>query len=903
MSRIDADAMARYEATRDDVVTRLTRLEAALPEKQRAALNAARLRLERGRFVLAVVGEFSSGKSFLLNTLLGKFRHEEIQGRDQIVGLLATDINPSTATITELEYAPTEEAYSHYEDGRVERIPLDRLSNFVAVAGSTADAGAIHSATQDEKDAPARVVVKVDSPFLQRGFTVADTPGLASVNPAHRRATLQFLPTADAVLYLIDTQQPFTEGDASFLGIIRQHIDSIFIVQTKIDLWDQRQGDGRLAWESAYDRIAQLAAVHAPGTYVYALSARQYAEGALTHDARTIESSRFEQFLGALDASLIKNTGRARLRRASERARISADDAIAQIDHDLAMLALRPDELRARRDEIVPELERLQADAAAERSQVLASSQARAQTLKQQGAELARDLEHSLSQAFDTADVARLRDRARLHILVDRTLAQVVGEFAGDIAASVTAELDAAIARSTGLLPVRFSLADSAAHAFGAESASSMWSGEVRNAIAATIVLEAIGGPAIAIVHDISSRFAGAPAGTYMKRELIADLRTTIFPRLRGEIAEFIRTIAAKVTSIYTAFADDLSSAVAQRRETEIGTIDRALALKAAAGNLDAATSALRQQRKQIEILLDEIDRAVDTFLAHDEEIAVADAGPEAIRRAHLEQIFDREAYGRGLRPQRWRVTVLGALRRGKSSLINTIAGRRVLADEIAGEIAYPVHVRYGEEEQAFALQPDGEWREVEIESALDEATRNPVLVLTPWKLPRELVLVHVPAFDTGNPMAEDICIVSASASNEVLCLFSRQLSDRELALYERVAELGKPMLFVHTIADNETSSERRHVVELAKQYLQERNIDTPRVFTISTLEYGQAKREGRAPAGWNELDALISTLEAHGEAHMARLARLERAATPDHTPEPPPAPKRGGLLSRLFGK
>ena len=129
------------------------------------------------------------------------------------------------------------------------------------------DVGTLHDATKEERDAPVRVIVKSDSPFLQRGFVVADTPGLASINPAHRRATLQFLPTADAVLYLIDTQQPFTEGDASFLGIIRQHIDSIFIVQTKIDLWRQPQSDDRPAWAHANDRIARLAAVHAHGTY------------------------------------------------------------------------------------------------------------------------------------------------------------------------------------------------------------------------------------------------------------------------------------------------------------------------------------------------------------------------------------------------------------------------------------------------------------------------------------------------------------------------------------------------------------------------------------------------------------------------------------------------------------
>ncbi|MGB6986796.1 MAG: dynamin family protein, partial [Candidatus Aquilonibacter sp.] len=314
MSRVDTDAMRRYEQTRDDLVARLLVIESSLGETRRKSVGRARARLERGKFVLAVVGEFSSGKSFLLNALLGKFQ------------LLPVDINPSTATITELEAGDTDEATAIFEDGRTERIPLDRLNRFIAVGS--------------DDHAPVRVNVKTNSPFLLRGFVVADTPGLASINPAHRRATLQFLPTADAVLYLIDTQQPFTEGDASFLGIIRQHIDSIFIVQTKIDLWRQPQSDGRPAWEHAYERIAALAAIHAPGTYVYALSAREYVDGELEGDSAKIEASRFPKFLAALDASLIRRTGRARLARVRDRVASAVVDETAQIDADLAMLAL-----------------------------------------------------------------------------------------------------------------------------------------------------------------------------------------------------------------------------------------------------------------------------------------------------------------------------------------------------------------------------------------------------------------------------------------------------------------------------------------------------------------------------------------------------------------------------------
>nr|MDQ6933570.1 dynamin family protein [Candidatus Eremiobacteraeota bacterium] len=187
----DNGAMARYKLTRDEVSDSLGRLQELLPPDAGKEIETERGRLGRENFVLAVVGEFSSGKSFLLNALLGKIRLETVGSTERIIGLLATDINPSTATITELRYGAEERANALYADGRQERIPLDQLSRFIAVGD---EEGKLHDVINDERLAPARVVVYVDSPFLQRGFAVADTPGLASINPAHRRATLSFLP-------------------------------------------------------------------------------------------------------------------------------------------------------------------------------------------------------------------------------------------------------------------------------------------------------------------------------------------------------------------------------------------------------------------------------------------------------------------------------------------------------------------------------------------------------------------------------------------------------------------------------------------------------------------------------------------------------------------------------------
>jgi hypothetical protein len=262
------------------------------------------------------------------------------------------------------------------------------------------------------------------------------------------------------------------------------------------------------------------------------------------------------------------------------------------------------------------------------------------------------------------------------------------------------------------------------------------------------------------------------------------------------------------------------------------------------------------------------------------------------------------------LRPERWRVVVLGALRRGKSSLINAIAGAHLLADEGSTiEIRFPVHLRYGPADRAYALGEDAVWDGIALASAADAATRTPVLIETPWPLPRQLVLVHAPAFDSGLADAEQMVFAAAASASEILALFSRQLSDRELELYGRIAALGKPVSFVHTLADNEAARERRYVVELAERYLRERAIIAQRIFTISAAEYRSARARGRAPAAWNELGALQSTLATHAEEHMARLERAARERadierlTRNTTSGPDLTRRSPSFLDRLFGR
>jgi len=148
------------------------------------------------------------------------------------------------------------------------------------------------------------VIVSVDSPFLAGGFVVADTPGLASLNPAHRRATLAYLPRTDAVLYLIDTQPAVTEGDAAFLGLIGEPCARSSSCRQRSTSGEHRKATAAKRGKSRRERIARRAAQYAPAAEVHSVSARDYAVGTLEGDAGLVERSGFPALLaGSSDRS------------------------------------------------------------------------------------------------------------------------------------------------------------------------------------------------------------------------------------------------------------------------------------------------------------------------------------------------------------------------------------------------------------------------------------------------------------------------------------------------------------------------------------------------------------------------------------------------------------------------
>ena len=238
----DSDALRdAYGSTRDDL--RAAAQDEALDGSRRerpCELHAPALRA--GRFALAVVGEFSSGKSFLLNALLGNLRYgKRRRRRASLGGLLAPTSIPRRRRSRNSNTARTEKRTLYYEDGAT-RARAARSLSTASSRSAAGDAGTMHDGRRARRLGAGRWCVKTDSPFLHSGYVVADTPGLASLNPAHRRATLRYLPTgrrgslSDRYAAAVQRRRRLLLEFGTTRGTL-----VIFIVQTKIDLWRSRK--------------------------------------------------------------------------------------------------------------------------------------------------------------------------------------------------------------------------------------------------------------------------------------------------------------------------------------------------------------------------------------------------------------------------------------------------------------------------------------------------------------------------------------------------------------------------------------------------------------------------------------------------------------------------------------
>lgn len=165
----------------------------------------------QAELIVPLVGEFSAGKTTLINSLTDS-RALECASR------------PTTATIYTIHFASDVcKAIVHNPDGTTYEVSdITELKN------------------EKLKDA---IVVDVydTSSKVPESIVIVDTPGLSSQDIKHRQTLVEFLPQADAIILVSDINQQITRSLADFVKTIALSKRPIYLVFTQCDTKSDEQ--------------------------------------------------------------------------------------------------------------------------------------------------------------------------------------------------------------------------------------------------------------------------------------------------------------------------------------------------------------------------------------------------------------------------------------------------------------------------------------------------------------------------------------------------------------------------------------------------------------------------------------------------------------------------------------
>ena len=256
-------------------------------------------KLESQCFRVAVVGEFSKGKSTLLNALLG----EEIQPVRDI---------PCSGTVTVLKYGPQQRVICKYKDGREEEISPQQYKDKASISeeaalGSVGDA-IVNSEIKE---------IIFEHPNIElctNGVEIIDSPGL-NEQAERTLVTEQVLKTTDAVIFLTHAQNALTEKERELLLYLKKELNpgkddegakSIFVLVNFADLL--RREESRKQVRQRVETIVKSQNLIAGENRIHFISAQSALDAILDGTENEYVKS-FQDFTKSLEQFLTEERG------------------------------------------------------------------------------------------------------------------------------------------------------------------------------------------------------------------------------------------------------------------------------------------------------------------------------------------------------------------------------------------------------------------------------------------------------------------------------------------------------------------------------------------------------------------------------------------------------------------
>lgn len=292
-------------------------------------------RIQNNEFRITIVGEFSSGKSTLIDALIGK-------------DILPHSTSETTATLTYIHsvengHEKENKAEIFFSDGTTKLVDFSVLKEYVTAFSKTVD---VFSAIEYVD-----IYVHIDN--FDNNIVIVDTPGLNGTNHYEDR-TLQEIAKADASIFVFSpsgikaTEQTFMKEE------LLKHQNSFFFVMNRIDDLHKSEGEsveGKLQ-ELAKDISARFFDGKKEISNLYGVSAlkalvakdssieKLYVDDKnfITEEDRTRfwQESRFEYFLTNLKHYLANEKEAVFINSLTTQLSYEFDECLSQIEQNLA---------------------------------------------------------------------------------------------------------------------------------------------------------------------------------------------------------------------------------------------------------------------------------------------------------------------------------------------------------------------------------------------------------------------------------------------------------------------------------------------------------------------------------------------------------------------------------------